>query len=332
MILPFSKYINENFGAITINYPPSHSHPSIQDDSMFRPNLIGGAYGGNYRIPRHWNDAPFISGSYGGSGFGHFGSAPSFDYESNEDIKKAYYHYHSMLDNIRNMIIKNNSNSNKAIADYNNEIEKMSKANQTKPGSATWYEDSLEGEPLTFETDTISEPTPGTSGTYYDPPEDGDSGEYLIQLEYDKDNIETLNKLGIKKSSIEDVTKLDLTDLLEYVANAYSDSEIGNIAKTLLNEILYKHLENLEEDFFQGSITTDGEITESLTSYKDYLALKYIFQIGLTQYTSNVELIKEKQKIIKEISKIPNRKYYEIKKEIDKIKGAISVHLDFKIK
>jgi hypothetical protein len=335
MLLSFSEYVNEHFGAITIDYPQSHNHPSIQDTYRFRPHTIGGNYGGNYRIPRHWNDSPILSGGFGGAGMGHFGAGPvKSKYESADEIKKAYDYLKSQLGKTYTSLRKGKKKGINMDKTFEDEVSKMSRTNQTEPGSMTHYEDSLEGEPLTYTIDTQVNPTPGTSGSYFDPPEPGDTGEYTIYIDQTDENIETLIKLGVPKDSLKNIFSIELQGLLVFVANNFNpNGAMASLSRRILGELEEKSNE-LDElyladdnigDRNEGELMEDGELTNGLM----YLALKYIILIGIGPYKDTNDLWDKKREIIKQMAKLPNKEFYALEKKSKDIKNSITYYLNF---
>ena len=97
MVKSYSEYIKEHFGAITIEYPPEDMF--TRNPSVPTPLALNTHVGGSTRLPMHWNNSPFLSGGFGGSGYGRFGSDPD-----GEDIDVKYNRYHEMDSYISNLL------------------------------------------------------------------------------------------------------------------------------------------------------------------------------------------------------------------------------------
>ena len=90
MVKSYSEYIKEHFGAITIEYPPEHM--VVRNPNLPQPLAINTWVGGTGRIPMHWNNSPYLSGGFGGSGYGRFGQDPAGEnkIDLNQEADDAY--------------------------------------------------------------------------------------------------------------------------------------------------------------------------------------------------------------------------------------------------
>ena len=74
MVKGYLEYIAEHFGAITIEYPPEDMF--VKNPNLPQPLSINTWVGGTGRIQMQWNNSPYLSGGFGGSGYGRFGQDP----------------------------------------------------------------------------------------------------------------------------------------------------------------------------------------------------------------------------------------------------------------
>ena len=90
----FNLYINENFGAITIERNPPEKF--MHEPDVKRPTALAFYTGAAGKIPAHWDNSPFLSG-------GAFGPSSTNQFGSNPRVKKAnhqrkVYSFHDFIE------------------------------------------------------------------------------------------------------------------------------------------------------------------------------------------------------------------------------------------
>ena len=282
MVKSYSEYIKEHFGAITIEYPPEHM--VVKNPNLPQPLSINTWVGGTGRIPKHWNNSPYLSGGFGGSGYGRFGQDPDGS-ASNE------------LDNYLNTL----SEIDLILSDFQNseytkialELKKDIEDGKILLDDMGPEAEKLDSIGISTEVEISKYPTSGgPSFRYDDPPDYGESGEYetFITGSSSRSDQELANLLGVK--SIKDIPSLDdisgtfLNDSL-YILQTFSDlgiREAGNWLIDSANELeinLQRLYELNDENYFEneGSITTDYELYD-ISEETPYDSLKYLIKFS----------------------------------------------------
>lgn len=271
MVKSYEEYIKEHFGAITIEYPPEHMF--VRNPSMPQPLAINTHVGGVGRIPMHWNNSPYLSGGFGGSGYGRFGQDPTGEEDPNNKKINKVSDYHSDL--ALNYLIERFSAIEDNLSNTKYENICMSMLRDIESGKIDLVDDDTDG---TINDDILeigvdiyyergAEPTEGTSGDYYNPPEGGESGEYesYIAGPIDSSNKQLFNNI-FEIDSVKELPSLD-DIVINFDKNLPSISLA--IVKTGLTrygifEILNKNIkyienrldskyESLDESYFEGT-------------------------------------------------------------------------------
>lgn len=339
ILLSFEDYINENFGAITMEFPPGHDRPLIQTPDIIKPLSISGAYGGNARIPRQWKDAPYLSGGFSGSGYGHFGADTS-DGDASSDLKDDSYKKHlkkdyKSLDDAKETITELNKEKN----NRRDRIEKLKSlgkidalwAKETnKKRKLDMYERELEGHSLEYYIEMTTAPTPGHPGSYMDPPEPGDPGEYEIKLDASDSNKRILKTLGFSDDDIRKIFSLDLQWVFNHAERWSTVPDIKQLASAALGKS-EEIGEEIDNEYFDSELTNySGDMFEDfeMDNALAYLAFKYIILIGIEKTIEKVQLEKEIANINRYIQSIPMKYKREMHEKQRDIKKAIQTHLE----
>tara|TARA_B100000963_G_scaffold334854_1_gene328446 strand:+ start:18360 stop:19394 length:1035 start_codon:yes stop_codon:yes gene_type:complete len=290
MIKSYEQYIKEHFGAITIEYPPEDLF--TRNPSVPTPLALNTHVGGAGRMPMHWNNSPYLSGGFGGSGYGRFGSDPDAG-NNNNDIGTLYtemdQYVSSLLDKVKaeldlHVITKTENGEYEKILD---EIKKNISSKKLildedylDPEEGTinyWMMDSE----IIFEVEMETPPTSGVPGTYYDPPEPGESGEYETTVwssVSDETPIDPTPGIGSMEDVISTFNKykrfIQITMYNEGLNKVYDmmQSTINNIGGWIDSEY-----EELDHEYFDVGGTSSkeeaGEVVDNLG------ILYYIFRI-----------------------------------------------------
>jgi len=167
------------------------------------------------------------------------------------------------------------------------------------------------------EIEILDYPTPGTSSTYYDPGDPGDSGEYETSIVgtssgSEKDNQELARMLGVR--SIEDIPTLDeiaagvLNDAL-YIRKTCYDLGMEEAANWLIESAisiesnLQRLYEEKDSEYFEneGSIQSEYELYD-LADETAYDSIKYLIRFSMVDNKSNRldanQSIREKVKLL----------------------------------
>ena len=341
-LLSFKEFVNETFGAISMEFPPGHDRPLIQTPDIIKPLSISGPYGGNARIPRQWNNAPYLSGGFSGSGYGHFGAGPS-DMDTPSELKDGSYKkylkkdYKSLddaketLTNLDKEISKRRRKSEllKSLKD----IDERWKKEAADPKTLEKYESELEGHPLEYSLEMAIAPTPGHPGSYMDPPEPGDPGEYKIRLDGSDSNKTILKALGFSNDDMRKIFSLDLNLVFNHAESWSNVSDIKQLSSAGLG-FAEETEEELDREYFDdelghysGDLFEDLEMDNALA----YLAFKYIIIIGIERVIEKTQLRKETLEIGNAIRNIPREHIKELLKKRSIVQKAASKHLDLKL-
>ena len=291
MVKSFSEYIKEHFGAITVEYPPEHMF--VKNPNLPQPLSINTWVGGTGRIPKHWNNSPYLSGGFGGSGYGRFGQDPDTD----KSISNELDNYLNTLSEIDDIISSfQNDEYVKIALELKKDVEDGKIIlNDSGPEDLKLGDLGIE-----TEIEIHSHPTPGDSGSYYEPPDPGESGEYETFIKgagASTDDLELARLLGVK--SIKDIPSLDEIAnivLLEslYIMKTFHNLGISEIGDWLIGsaDSLEKSLQSLYEDadegYFEneGSISTEYELSD-ISEETYYDSLKYLIKFMMVDNKSN---------------------------------------------
>ena len=293
MVKSFSEYIKEHFGAITVEYPPEHM--VVKNPNLPQPLSINTWVGGTGRIPKQWNNSPYLSGGFGGSGYGRFGQDP-VESTSNEldNYLNTLSEIDSILSNFQNdeyvkiaLDLKKDIEDGKVIPNWDNE----------GPEESRLHDLGIE-----TEIEILEYPTPGTSSTYDDPGDPGDSGEYETSITgtssgSEQDNQELARILGV--NSIEDIPTLDeiaagvLNDAL-YIRKTCYDLGMEETANWLIDSAnsiesnLQRLYEEKDNEYFEneGSMQSEYELYD-LADEAAYDSLKYLIRFSMIDNKSN---------------------------------------------
>jgi len=328
MVLNFEQYIKEHFGAITIEYPPNHMSSNNVGPKPL--SVASNAIHPSGRIPLHWNNSPFLSGGFSGSGSGRFGADPD---EENSEIN---------VDDI-NSAFDNNLNIHLKISELKKNKDKKSgvyvllqRALRELDNGQYIRElnDSLEGLPLDIDVDVLQKPTPGTSGSYYDPPEPGDAGEYAITISEDNDILQQLD-------TNRNIIHVDLEDIISNFVGYVSGLDIANYDKfkdalelsSSLIDAMQNIYDQLDDDYDNDNTSeySNRDLLEEIADQEeDFYMLKYILSIGyaITKYNKDSGYNKEMRELINSQSGIGVSFFTKQSENLRKIKGKISRELD----
>jgi len=185
MIKSYSEYIKEHFGAVTIEYPIEDT--VVRNPSMPQQLAINTHVGGVGRIPMHWNNSPYLSGGFGGSGYGRFGQDPDSGKEDISNIIQLNQEIDTEIDNKLKSISDRISISQDMLSDTKFESICSNMIQQIESGKLDLVDDDTEGTindellslDIQVEVETIKNPEEGDQGDYWTPPSGDDPGEYL---------------------------------------------------------------------------------------------------------------------------------------------------------
>ncbi len=309
MVKGYLEYIKEHFGAITIEYPPETMF--TRNPSEPKPLGINSWVGGTGRIPMHWNNSPYLSGGFTGSGNGRFGEdpIPSNSYtiidsyvEKLKVLNKAYDEYINLS---RGAFMK-------PILEMKKDIESgFFDPNEDDEGLSGEF--NLIG--IDVYTEVIDMPTSGDSGNYYDPPEPGDSGTYEIHItgpSDDKDSAKFLNLMNIKSTNeLSDLQSIiDRVSLLEKPIGILM-SELGmDLEFKLLIETVDKISDKIDEFYLElDNVLLDYESYDMEQSLYDMVEfnmgfIKYIAMMGSMESDKAKSIMLAKSKFKNSIYKL----------------------------
>ena len=287
MVKSFSEYIKEHFGAITVEYPPEHM--VVKNPNLPQPLSINTWVGGTGRIPKHWNNSPYLSGGFGGSGYGRFGQDPNPGKPLLSNELNMYLETLSKIEDVLSTFqndeyVKIALDLKKDIEDGNIILDDM--------GPKALKMDELG---MQIEIEIIEYPTPGHSGSHDEPPDYGDPGSYEAAIigsssGSEQDDQELARLLGVK--SIKDIPSLDeiangfLNDSF-YIQTICDSLGILDAAKWLTETAQYLEndlqalYEQNDESYFEneGSITTEYELYD-VVSETPYDSLEYLIRFS----------------------------------------------------
>ena len=284
MVKSYSEYIKEHFGAITVEYPPEYM--VVKNPNLPQPLSINTWVGGTGRIPKHWNNSPYLSGGFGGSGYGRFGQDPNPD-ESISNELDAYLNTLSEIDDMLSGF--QNDEYVKIALELKKDIEDGKILLDDMGPEASRLDDLGIG----TEIEIRENPTPGTSGSYYEPPDPGESGEYETFItgsasRSNQDDQELANILGVE--SIEKIPSLDdiaynfLPNSI-YILEIFSKIGIRQAGTWLLRSAvqLGKRLdmkyEEMDERYFDDYSSGDTEYElYDISDETPYDSLKYLIK------------------------------------------------------
>lgn len=287
MVKGYLEYIKEHFGAITIEYPPETMF--TRNPSEPKPLGINSTVSGTGRIPMHWNDSPYMSGGFSGSGYGRFGEDPV---QSNVYATvDSYIEKLKVLDKVYNEYMDlSKSTFMKPILEMKDDIE----SGVFDPNED---DEALSGEfnsiGMNVYVEIIDMPTSGDSGSYYDPPEPGEPGNYEINISGpldDKDSGKFLNLMNIKSmNELDDLQSIiDRVSLLEkpigiIMSEMGMDIEFVSLLKTadIINYSLDKFYLELDDALISDShYDTELPIMEIVDEDFNIGFIKYLTKIG----------------------------------------------------
>ena len=313
MVKSFSEYIKEHFGAITVEYPPEHMF--VKNPNLPQPLSINTWVGGTGRIPKHWNNSPYLSGGFGGSGYGRFGQDPNPD----ESISNELDNYLNILSKIDDILSGfQNDEYVKIALELKKDIEDGKILLDDMGPEASRLDDLGIG----TEIEIHKNPTSGTSGSYYKSPDSGESGKYETFIagsasRSNQDDRELANILGVE--SIESIPSLDdiSYDFLRnsiYILEIFSKIGIRQAGVWLLQSAvqlgkgLEMKYEEIDERYFDdyGSSDTEYELYD-ISDETYYDSLKYLIKfVNVSNKSARAEM---NQKIIEKTRQLNIPKY-----------------------
>ena len=346
-LLSFEEFVNENFGAITMNFPPGHDKPLIQTPDIAKPLSISGNYGGNSRIPKQWINSPSLSGGFYGSGYGHFGESPN-DKDTSSDASSSDYRRHlkdeyKSTEDVKKTLMglagemRDRNNKKRELMNLQ-DIEEAFVKESNDEELLNRLEEEMDGLELDYDVEIITRPTDGNSGTYDDPPEGGVGGEYEASLINDLYNTQSLETLGFPKnvsspaSPINRITNLKLFHLFLMTGNAFNN-KILKEASSKLAGALEEKFHSIDEDIWDDSNVDfyTGELFEEADFGRgiDYLAFKYIILAGLRIQKEYWKLNDEIRSIKNIKAGLPRKEMKKIYQKLVSISEAARKHLGF---
>lgn len=301
MVKSYSEYIKEHFGAITIEYPPEDMF--VKNPNLPQPLSINTWVGGVGRIPMHWNNSPYLSGGFGGSGYGRFGQDPDEDINDSLDseMDRKVQIIASISDDLYSFMDKTN---------YQEIAERMVKAVENgelnlEDSDEGVLNDKLNGVGIDVSVEVIDSPTPGDDGDYWTPPGGGDSGVYETHITGPSEltNILEVSDLG-KIPAIDDIVGMFMDDK-NIIEKAFSEQ--GPIGTKCYNYLLEeatnasKKLESkyeiFDEEYFENegssSLPTD-EMLYDLTETENYGVFKYLIDLSMSMPSKEHVALKRK--------------------------------------
>ena len=292
MLKSYLEYIKEHFGAITIEYPPEDMF--VKNPNLPQPLSINTWVGGTGRIPMHWNNSPYLSGGFGGSGYGRFGLDPD---EGNIDINDSL---DSEMDK-KIEIIASLSNVLYSFMDktnYNRTAEQMVRAVENRELNLEDSDDGVLNNTLNdigidVSVEIIESPEPGDMGDYWTPPSGGESGVYetYITGPSELSSVLGISDLG-KIPAIDDIIEMFMDDktIIRKIFNEY-----GPVGMDCYNHLLEeamrasKKLETEYEIFDEKYFENDGssslpndEMLHELTEIENYGVFKYLIDLSMS--------------------------------------------------
>ena len=262
----FNDFLLEGNGAITMRDETSRFNPLIPPDSTL-PQRLAFNYTGASRVPMHWNNSPFLSGSvYGvGDAYSSFGSSPVDTPDDIEEVSAMDARKHIMkrydtagdaqktilkLRKLRDDYIKLSGNIDKEKREITKKIIENS-GSHFNIYKAAAYQIGLEPHMVVDEEFTLMldhyvlvEPNPA----------DETQGQYEFTIYNDDTNRGHLKSLGFNDSEIKRLVDMDITDS---VVNGFSkdpvimNSEIGQLSSKIIsnnNDMEHRFDEESERD------------------------------------------------------------------------------------
>ncbi len=346
MLKSYEEYIKEHFGAITIEYPPEHMF--VRNPSVPTPLSINTHVGGIGRMPMHWNNSPYLSGGFGGAGGGRFGQDPTGEEEDSDNKEKnKISDYHSDL--VLNYLIERFSVIEDNLSNTKYENICMSMLRDIESGKIDLVEDDTDG---TINDDILSigveifyertvEPTEGSSGDYFNPPEGGDSGEYESSITgpIDSSNKQLFNSI-FEINSVNELPSLDdivinfnknlpsiSLAVVKTGLSRYGILEILNKSIRYIERRLDSKYESLDESYFEGNGYYDDH--EDIWEQFDELnlgILLYLTKLCKNSYNKQETELYNKIKEINNKYKSSNSRYSKERKEkIEDVNRVLSM-------
>jgi len=312
MIKSYSEYIKEHFGAITIEYPPEDMF--VKNPNLPQPLSINTWVGGTGRIPMHWNNSPYLSGGFGGSGYGRFGQDPG------ERISDVNDSLDSQMDDKIEMIVSLSDDlySFMEKTNYSKVAEQMVRAVESgelnlEDGDDGALNDKLNNIGIDVSVEVIESPEPGDMGDYWTPPSGGESGVYETYISGPSglSSVLGVSDLG-KIPAIDDIIEMFMDDktIIRKVFNEY-----GPIGADCYNHLLEEAMraskkleteyEGFDEQYFENegsSSLPSDEILYELTEIENYGVFKYLIDLSMS---------------------IPGKEHVALKREISKKGGDV---------
>lgn len=310
MVKSYLEYIKEHFGAITIERSPEDMF--VRNPNLPQPLSINTRVGGTGRIPMHWNNSPYLSGGFGGSGYGRFGQDPeetgvqlndSFSANINKKIEILI----SISDSILSFI--DGSGYSKVVKEMVNSVQ--SKAlSLTDPGGGE-LNAQLNNIEILVTSEMINQPVSGSGGSYLEPPDLGESGVYQTFI---SGTSEVTGILDVK--TVDDIPTIDdMVDIflknenmLYTVFNQYG--KIGKACFLGIKEQVYHIQKRLEQtvDTYDQNYIEDGS-ADLMRDEDVYYAIDvsnpgifiYLIKLVMCESGGNYKGHKEMPELIKSI-------------------------------
>jgi hypothetical protein len=321
MVKSYKEYIKEHFGAITIEYPPEHMF--VRNPSVPTPLSINTHVGGIGRMPMHWNNSPYLSGGFGGAGGGRFGQDPTGEEEGSDNKEKnKILDYQSDL--ALSYLIEKFSVVDDNLSNTKYENICMSMLENIESGKLDLVDDDTDG---TINDNMLSigveifyertaEPTEGSSGDYFNPPEGGENGEYesYITGPINSSNKELFNNI-FEIDSVNELPSLDdivinfrknlpsiSLAILKTGLSRYGILEILNKNVRYIEGRLESKYESLDEYYFEGN----GYYEDHEDIFEQFDELNLGVLLYLTKLCNN-SYNKQRTELYKKIEGINNK-------------------------
>jgi hypothetical protein len=310
MVKGYLEYIKEHFGAITIERPPEDMF--VRNPNLPQPLSINTRVGGTNRIPMHWNNSPYLSGGFGGSGYGRFGQDPeetsvqlndSFSANINKKIEILI----SISDSILSFI---------DISGYSKVVKEMVNYVQREALSLTGagggeLNSQLNNIEILVTSEMIDKPVPGSSGSYLEAPDPGEGGVYQTFI---SGTSKVADILDIK--TVDDIPTID--DMVEVLSENEKllymiFNEYGKIGKDCFLKIkecvhiIQNHLKRMNDTYDQNYFENGSAnliIDEDFADIFDvwnYGVFIYLIKLAMCESGGNYKGHKEMPELIKSI-------------------------------
>lgn len=287
----FESFVQEGIGAISMSTQTSQYNPIVPPDVRM-PMQLPINYTGGSRVPMHWNNSPFLSGSIygvdGGGGWSSFGANPDEDefdqwiepdfvkaildkeYKSKDEVWDMFKRVQGAIEQ-RRQLRKAIEHGRRQVIARNEPIDKFETVYLAAISQLGLKEEDILGDEfdLSLGIEMLNPPTPDQPDGWDHPGHPGDSGEYSIWIDDNESNRKVLRGLGLTPSQVDSMIELDIFDIFNQFSTRLENNPVADLALKMYRK-WEEMVSELDYEYAQNDITKSrASIVDDFDIYED---------------------------------------------------------------